>query len=196
MSIATEAIEKAKAFISFESEIIGKVESSVYPAAQELKVLLGLREYCRFYNSQQNATVSKVEDAGNGYSRIFVSPYNIKKFDNVLISGTTDYDGCFEVFNENEDTSSFTIQSKFKVSRTGFVSNELFETYKVAYAWLICYYTTFAIQELKKDKVLLTSEQFGEGDIKTFSISDIIKQREEYLRNAHLLLGKTEIRKS
>jgi len=66
--------------------------------------------------------------------------------------------------------------------------------YQMAQAWLACYFATFTIQELKKDKVLLTTEQFGEGETKSYQQSQIDVLRERYLRNAEILIGKLQLR--
>ena len=196
MSLETDALDKAKQFITYDADILGKIEASVYPAKQELKVLIGKKEYCRLYNSAQNSSITKVEDGGFGFSKVFVNPYSILEFDDVVITGTTDYDGIYDITTASKEESYFYIEKPFTVTKTGNVNNEIFEMYKTALAWLICYYTTFAVQKIRKDEVLLTSEQFGDGDIKSFGIQDIIRQRDDYLRNAHFLLGRVEIRKA
>jgi len=196
MSVITDSINLAKTFVAHEVDLNAKIEVSAVPAVQELKVLISKKEYCRFYNKGSVANITKVESHGAGKSRIFVDKLNVKIFDDVFISGTTIYDGCYEIEEVNETDSFLVIDTDFTITKTGTVKNEVFETYKSALAWLICYYTTNTVQEIKKDVVLETSKQLGEGDVKTFAIKDINLQRENYLRNAYILLGMVEIRKS
>jgi len=196
MGLFLDAIAIAKNLFSYEKDIIGKIESAVHPASQELKILIGRKEYCRLFNSQIQPTIVSVAETTDGKSELFLSELNITKLDDIQITGTDFYDGCFCSFIINESAKSVVIDRQFKGTKTGFIGNELFTAYKMAFAWLICYYVTFAVQEIKKDKVLITSEEFGEGNIKTFSISDIIKQREDFLRNAHIIVGAVDTRRS
>lgn len=196
MGLFLDAIETAKKLFSYDKDIIGKIEAAVHPAAQELKILIGKKEYCRFYNTSMSSSIDSVTDGTTaGYSVLHLTKFNINKFDDIVITGTGIYDGCYCDFTCDEVNKTVTIKADFVETKTGTITNELFKTYQMAFAWLICYYTTFAVQEVKKDKVLITSEEFGDGNIKTFSISDIIRQREDYLRNAQILVGRVEVRK-
>lgn len=190
-------IDLAKSLISHEKELIGKIENAVLPAQEELFALIGNKEFCRYKNYPETGIpIISIKDSGEpSKSIVEISPeYIIQKFDVSEITETINYNGFYEISEYGTNTGLFIIRKPFTINETGFINLMPISRYKMANAWLICYYSTFTIQELKKDKVLINSEQFGEGDVSSYLQSQIKILRDEYLRNAHLLIGKQGIR--
>ena len=55
---------------------------------------------------------------------------------------------------------------------------------KLAHAWVICFYVTFTLQELSERKVVVSSEQYGDGKIVSTGEANKIKLRKQFRENA------------
>jgi len=188
------ALSVAKNLISFEKELIGKIESAAAPAEEELFAIIGNKEFCR-YKNYKDIEVYKIESNGDNKINLYYNGIcNSKILDVIEISGSNDYNGFYEVNQINTLNKYITIEAQFINNGICKILDRKIKRYELANAWLICYYSTFTIQELKKNDVLVNAEQFGEGDIKTFQQTQIKVLREDYLRNAQLLIGKNIVR--
>ncbi len=183
---------EAKKLCSYKAEIIGKIDNGLTPASAEISMKLGPKEYRRYFNSPDTANVNSVEEGTiTGFSKITLdaNPYLLGG-DEVLIAGTTNYNGLHLATNYDASTKTFEIETPFGVTETGTFSNATLGIYKTAHAWLVLYFTTFTLQELKKDVVIPLSEKFDKGEIKVFKQSEIEILRAGYLRNAIALIGE------
>lgn len=182
----------AKSLITHDKEIQGKIENAVAPADEELMSMLGNKEYCRYMNYNFNGIpLLSVED---GLLIHYDNKYTLQSMDIVEITGTASYNGYYEITKVDDDLGVFVIKKPFISDEIGIIKNRKMHKIQMAHAWLVCYFSTFTIQELKKDKVLIATEEFGEGDTKSYLQTQIKTLRMDYLRNAQLLLGKLTIK--
>jgi len=185
-----DVLDIAKKLFIFDEKYEGEINNALKPATLELRKRLLAPAFMRYMNSSTNQNILAVTDSDVAF-RIKVEISNIKDvslYDMIYIDGTNIYDGYFEVLSINDD-STFDILGSHTVTKTGTFSNETIENYKTAHAWLILYYTTFTFQKLETGKVLISSEDFGEGNIRTYGQDELNTLRDKYLRNAEMLIG-------
>ncbi len=191
MAVLT-VIELAKTMFIFNENIENKIEDALPLATRELRARLLSPVFMRYMNSEEVVVINSFAEDLDDSSRTICAVdniYPIQEFDLISISDTTNYDGYYEVLLIDTDNNTFTITKVFSSTETGNVRNEDISVIKTAHAWLILYYITQTLQELSKGKVLLSSEEFGDGNTRTYGQDEIRLLREQYLKNVETLIG-------
>lgn len=185
-------LEQAKTMFVFDDKYELEIDNALPLATKELRVRLLAPEFMRYMNSADEVSITSFSDSAvSGQTTISIaSVKNIKLYDMIVISDTANYNGYYEIKSVDSDNDTFDIQETHTIDETGLSTNETLETIKTAHAWLILYFTTFSLQKLEKGKVLISSEEFGEGQIRTYGQDELNALRSQYIRNAEMLIGR------
>ena len=185
-------IEYAKELCSYKAEIVGKIQNSLNPATSELSIRIGPKEFRRYFNQPDEINIVKIESGIDAYhSTIFLDKNPlIRAGDDIIITKTTNYNGIHPIKNYDALNMSFSVDIPFISTEIGHIENYTLSIIKTTHAWLMLFFSTFTLQELKKDVVIPLSEKFDEGEIQVFKQSEIEILRNGYLRNALILIGQ------
>lgn len=185
-------LELAKTMFVFDEKHESEVDYALPLATRELRKRLLAPAFMNYMNKADEQNILSIANSVTpGQIVISVADANnVSIYDMIVISSTANYNNYYEIVSVDYIANTFEVAAIFVIDEPGVLTNETLETIKTAHAWLILHFATFTLQKLEKGKVLVSSVEFGEGKVKTYSQEELNELRERYIRNAEMLIGK------
>ena len=184
------ALIRAKSYLILPSNsgIVDKVNNAEAPATREFQ--RKFRDYLDVKKVPDSFDSVSVEDLGNDYIKVTLDHSIIKRLRNgyELSSETEGYEGFYYVESLDADNDTIIIQAEYVEGVTITFDNEELQIFNDALGWYICAFTTFTLQELKINNVMITASQIGEGSMNAYDVSSIDTFRNKLKENGDKIL--------